>query len=373
MAQQEHAVLTDEMIADLKSRIGMNLRAPVFNETATKDAISHWCQGVGDDNPLYLDESYATKTQYGGIIAPPCWLYSVHWPGGMIGLPGIHGFHSGNDWEWFQVIRLNDKFTVQRKLYDVTERPSRFAGRLMLVYTKVKFLNQRGELVATSIGWSVRTERQASQEKGKYAEIKKATYTPEELRAINEAYEKEEIRGANPRYWEDINVGDEMGPIAKGPLSMRDIMAWIIGNGSHFMFAHKLALKYMKRHPAVAMVDRTSGQVDVPELVHMEDSRAGEIGVPGAYDYGSQRMSWLGHLLSNWQGDDGFTKKLYGSLRMFNVIGDTQWVSGKITKKYVEGGEHMIDCEISCVNQRGENTAPGRGTVALPSRSLEGF
>lgn len=373
MTQQGHAVLTDEMIASLKSRIGMDLRVPVYNEVATRDAIRHWCQGVGDDNPIYLDEVYANKTKYGCIIAPPCWLYSVHWPGGLVGLPGIHGFHSGNDWEWFKAIKVNDKMTVQRKLYDVVEKPSRFAGRLVLVYTKVKYFNQRDELVSNSIGWSVRTERQASHEKGKYSEIQKAKYTAEELRAIEEACENEEIRGANPRYWEDVNVGDEMGPVVKGPLSMRDIIAWLMGNGSPFMRAHKYALHYRKRHPAVEMIDRATGQVDVPELVHMEDTRAGEIGIPGAYDYGSQRMSWLGHLLSNWQGDDGFTKKLHGELRLFNVIGDTQWVKGKVTRKYVENGEHLVDCEIFCINQRGENTAPGRATIILPSRSLEGF
>ncbi|MBI2907122.1 MAG: MaoC family dehydratase N-terminal domain-containing protein [Chloroflexi bacterium] len=373
MTQQEHARITDEMIESLRSRIGLDLRVPIFNEVATKDAIRHWCQGMGDDNPLYLDTDYASKTRYGCIIAPPCWLYSVHWPGGLVGLPGIHGFHSGNDWEWFIPIKVNDQIIAQRKLYDVVEKPSRFAGRLVIVYTKVKYFNPRDELISTSIGWSVRTERQASQEKGKYAEIRKATYTPEELRAIEDASEAEEIRGANRCYWEDVKIGDEMGPIIKGPLTMRDIIAWTIGNGSPFMRAHRYALRYRRRHPAVEMIDRTTGQVDVPELVHMEDTRAGEIGIPGAYDYGSQRMSWLGHLLSNWQGDDGATRKLHGELRMFNVIGDTQWIRGKITRKYVEKDEHLVDCDISCTNQRGEVTAPGNATLALPSRTLEGF
>ena len=34
---------------------------------------------------------------------------------------------------------------------------------------------------------------------------------------------------------------------------------------------------------------------DVPELVHMQDTAAREIGLPGAYDYGCQRISWLGY------------------------------------------------------------------------------
>ena len=54
--------------------------------------------------------------------------------------------------------------------------------------------------------------------------------------------------------------------------------------------------------------------MDVPELVHMEETRAQEIGIPGAYDYGCQRSSWLGHVLTNWMGDDGFLKSFYMEL-----------------------------------------------------------
>jgi len=116
------------------------------------------------------------------------------------------------------------------------------------------------------------------------------------------------------------------------------------------------------------MVDSQSGQVDVPELVHMEDTRAQEIGIPGAYDYGCQRMSWMGHLLTNWVGNDGFVWKMYGELRLFNVIGDTTWCTGRVTKKYVDEGKHCVDIECWGENQRGEITMPGHATVILPSK-----
>lgn len=74
--------------------------------------------------------------------------------------------------------------------------------------------------------------------------------------------------------------------------------------------------------------------------------------------------------MTNWQGDDAFLKKLYAELRRFNVLGDTTWVRGKVTQKYVENGEHLVDCEIHAENQRGETTAPGMATVSLPSKSV---
>ncbi len=50
---REHNELTDEKIAELKKRLGVvwKPRQPYFNTTATKDAIRHFCYGIGDTNP----------------------------------------------------------------------------------------------------------------------------------------------------------------------------------------------------------------------------------------------------------------------------------------------------------------------------------
>ena len=96
--------------------------------------------------------------------------------------------------------------------------------------------------------------------------------------------------------------------MVKGPLTLRDLVTWVMGAGSPYMRAHRFALEYERRHPSIVMIDSQTGQMDVPELVHMEETRAQEIGIPGAYDYGCQRSSWLGHVLTNWMGDDGFLK-----------------------------------------------------------------
>ena len=82
---------------------------------------------------------------------------------------------------------------------------------------------------------------------------------------------------------------------------------------------------------------------DVPEFVHMEDSRAQIIGIPGAYDYGYQRISWLDNVVTNWMGNDGFLKNLNGTLKRFNIVGDTHWMKGKVVKKYIVDSEHLVD------------------------------
>jgi len=48
--------------------------------------------------------------------------------------------------------------------------------------------------------------------------------------------------------------------------------------------------------------------------------------------------------------------------------GDTWQCKGKVTKKYVENGEHLVDCDIRVENGKGEVTTPGTATVSLPSK-----
>jgi acyl dehydratase len=366
----EHAVITEDMVDDVKRRLGVTVTptTPFFNTEASRDTIRHFADAVGDPNPLYRDEEYAKNTAYGTIIAPPCFLYSVCWATGRVGFPGIHAWNSGSDWEWFRPIRLGDRFTYTMTLTDLKEKRSEMAGRVFIEYMRIDYRNQHAELVATCTGWSVRAERRASGERGKYKAIEKAQYTPEQLEDIWAAYDREEVRGAMPRYWEDVQVGDELTPVVKGPLTLRDLVTWVMGAGSPYMRAHRFALEYERRHPSLAMIDSRTGQVDVPELVHMEETRAQEIGIPGAYDYGCQRSSWLGHLLTNWMGDDGFLKKFYMELRRFNVVGDTTWCKGKVTRKYLDNGEPLVDVEVWAENQLGEITAPGRAVVRLPSK-----
>jgi len=364
--------MTDEMLAEVRSQIGQPWKVSgdaQFNHCATEDTIRHYCGAIGDTNPLFTDREYARKTKYGCIVAPPCFLYSVYWASGHpTGMKGIHGWHSGNYWEFYKPVVEGTCFDVTQTITAIDEKPGRMAKRLWISHGDSEYVDQNGELVAKTDGWTVWAERGEAGKSGKYAHIEEATYTPEELEEIEKACLAEESRGANPRYWEDVNVGDELQPVIKGPLSHRDLMAYLQGMPNVYLKAHRIFLEYRQRHAAVEMVDRTTGKKDVPVLVHHETSRAKEIGVPGAYDYGCQRISWLGHLLTNWMGDDGFLKKLYAEIRRFNVVGDTTFCKGKVTKKYIENGEHLVDVEIWAENQRKEITAPGWATILLPSK-----
>ena len=48
--------------------------------------------------------------------------------------------------------------------------------------------------------------------------------------------------------------------------------------------------------------------------------------------------------------------------------GETWTVSGIVNKKYVEGDDHLVDCDIWVQNGKGEKTCPGKATIIFPSK-----
>ncbi|MEK7872658.1 MAG: MaoC family dehydratase N-terminal domain-containing protein [Chloroflexota bacterium] len=373
MTTEQFAKINDEMLQDLLKDKGVERPVPhQWNYQATRDAIRHFAEGAGDLNPLWIDAEYARKTRWGGVLAPPLWLLSCSVHHGRMGLPGIHALHAGIDCRFFLPVREGDTIQASSGLKDLEEkRSSRFAGRTFLQIGFINFRNQRGELVATFDNWVIRFERDASGKREKYHDMKPATYTKEQLDEIWRALEAQEVRGATPRFWEDVREGEEMRPLPKGPLVVSDIVGWKMGWGSHnphHMRANENRYWTLKRHPQAGVLN-TFGVSDNPERVHVGEELARRIGIPGFYDYGPQRSAWVSQLVTNWMGDAGWLRRLRTETRLPNIEGDTQWVHGKVVKKWVEGQDHLAQLDLWVVSQRGDVTMPCLAEVVLPARS----
>jgi len=122
-----------------------------------------------------------------------------------------------------------------------------------------------------------------------------------------------------------------------------------------------------RAHPGLAIKNRFNIP-DCPERVHWEDEFAREVGVPGAYDYGPERCSWLTHQCTNWMGDDGFLYKAKCQIRRHNPDGDVIFIDGTVTRKFVEDGKHLVEISQKATTHRGELSANGSAIVQLPSR-----
>ncbi len=216
----------------------------------------------------------------------------------------------------------------------------------------------------------IRTERRAARERKKYAGVELRPYTDEEIAAIEEAYATEKPRGGEPRFFEDVTEGEPIGPMVKGPLTVTDIICWHagMGMGLYGVKPLRLAAKNRRRIPRFFHRDELNVP-DVMQRVHWDPAFARRAGNPTTYDYGRMRETWLIHLCTDWMGDDGWLWKLDCQFRRFNYVGDTQWLTGTVTRRYLAAGARpAVDVELRAENQRGELTTPGRATILLPSR-----
>jgi acyl dehydratase len=383
----ESGKITDEAIDRLRQRIGVPEPHPVVPHYRHPgvDAFRHVAEAYGDDNPLWWDEEYAGASRWGGVIAPPPLVGGDSLVGVdevsevdpevkdlMRGDPlrGVHAFYSASAREWWAPLRPGRQVARRNALVGVLDKPSEFAERAVHEWTGQVFQDDQGTILSGQYRLMIRTERTKAREKKKNDAVEVKVYTDEEIDAIGAQYDAEGPRGSDPRWWEDVNVGDPIGPMVKGPLLVTDMICWHVGMGMGLYGVKPLRLGYQNRKRIPKFFHRDDQNVpDVMQRVHWDPEFARRAGNPTTFDYGRMRETWLIHMCTDWMGDDAWLWKLDCEFRKFNFVGDTQWLNGTVTEKYLaEGDRPAVKIELSAQNQRGEITTPGHATILLPSR-----
>lgn len=369
---------TDKMLDDMRALIGTELRteACLNNEYATRLAVMRFCEGIGDDNPLWMDASYAASTRHGTQIAPPSFVFACL-GSVQVGWPGLGGFHCETKMTFKKPIRVGDKVNA-KVVFDGFDGPiadSNFGGRRIKDYLRQEYRNQNDELVATFICSRMRFERGEMQKRASTREIELPhPWTDEQLAEIEAQVLAEAPRGATPRYWDDVQVGDEIDVITKGPLGLTDFIAFIAAGAAPIprIAAHSVALKRYHKHPKWAFRDPRTHALEPVYSVHYNDYAAKLQGAQIAYDVGIQRTSWQIHSLTNWMGDDGALKAITGQYRSHVYLSDVVRLGGRVEAKEVDAdGDHVVRLTTWATNQRGQQVMPGTAVIALPVRGKE--
>ncbi|MBE0415626.1 MAG: dehydratase [Dehalococcoidia bacterium] len=141
---------------------------------------------------------------------------------------------------------------------------------------------------------------------------------------------------ATQLYYEDVEAGMDMPPLVKHPTT-KQLVQWAGASGDYY------------------------------EL-HYDKDFARAQGFPDVLVHGKLKFGLLGQLITDWIGEEGFLKKLGCSYRGTDHPGEDLVCKGKVTNKYVEDDQHLVECEIWVENGKGEKTTPGKATVILPSR-----
>lgn len=375
---EDAPALSDEQIDDAHRLIGVWLRrdvhTPSIYEPLSVHDIRRWARySVGDDNPLFSDVEYAKHTTWGAVVAPPTFLYTID--SGIVapGLPGIQWIFAGSRFENFLPVKVGDTITARARVIDVQIKSTTNVARYVNQVGEVLYTNQNGQLVTRYEGDIYRIPRKRSGGGFKFALKEKSElppsykYSQDEIEAIAEGYRTEFRRGSDVLYWEDVNPGEPLPIVQKGPLTLVDIVGFYSGRRTVYNVM-KLAFAERDRHPRNVYYSPTRNIPMHPAAGHFDVEIAHEIGMPGAYDQGWQRINWAGHLLTNWCGDLGFVRKLDGRVTKPNLVGDLTRMHGEVTGKIKRDGEALIEVRWWGENQRGEQNCSGKAEVRLPSR-----
>jgi acyl dehydratase len=138
-------------------------------------------------------------------------------------------------------------------------------------------------------------------------------------------------------YFEDVAEGTPIGPLEKEPTTQQ-LVKYAGASGDFYQ-------------------------------IHYDKDFALKNNLPGVILHGALKNAFLGQLMTDFAGELGWLRKLSVQYRGMDQPGAKVVCKGRVSKKYVESGLHMVDCEIWLENAKGEKTTPGSATVVLPSRS----
>ena len=137
-------------------------------------------------------------------------------------------------------------------------------------------------------------------------------------------------------YVEDVNVGQALPELVKGPIQQIQLTRYAGASGDF-------------------------------NPIHQDDEFAKAAGMGGVFAHGMLSMGFVAQCVTDWSGA-GSVKKLgvrfQGLVRLKDVI----TVKGRVLGKSSKDGVHVIELELSAENQKGDKVVTGKATVALPSR-----
>jgi acyl dehydratase len=373
--------ITEEGVAKMYASIGQKREVPAWNSVVTADTIWHYAWAIGDDNPLWWDEEYAKASPWGHLIAPPYYIGS-HTSGPYFKpeqgqmptaayLPGVMAVYAGTRWEWRRPVHAGERISATGELVDVqVSEAGHFGGKSVTHIDKLELVTDAGEVIAEIFDSRRRFERRETTARGAYLNRPLATYNAEDRARFERHYAGEAAalrRGAKPRFIEDVTVGETLGPMLKGPLTVSNIVSFMGAWGNPIGGANRLAYKQFQRHPTTKMINHVNGVIDEIGAVHWDSDLARAGGMPAAYDVGPQRFAWLTHLLTDWAGDDGFLQSLDVRFRKPNVVGDVTWIDGKVVN--IDREKSLVTIQVQGTNQLQEVNVTGLALVHLKRRS----
>lgn len=341
------------------------------------DTFKLLVDGMGDMNPLYRNEEYAKYTKYCTLIAPPCWPYAVVYgalPEKMYQKFGV--LYTAEAIEYYLPVADCD-LVDWRTTYpiDVRVEESEEYGKTVVTTGRHEFKRKQGGLELAQQEFTMIFFDMVN---SKYRDAQDPTeapvYTEEFIKSVYEAQDAEKVAGSDTRYWEDVNVGDKLTPVVRGPYTVMECAGWLKAAGNRFFTSDKL-FRIVHKNSGLGFYNE-----DLKTWFNWTEPVFDGWGefykqVPDSYmpdAYASQRSAWAMSMISNWMSDEGFLWKFEEKHLDKGGYHNVFYTNGEVIGKGVVDGRYYVDIAISCVDQTGRKINEGKATVLLPSKEAGG-
>ena len=355
----------DAWVARTKDLTGTEVRErETWNHEVTDDTIRHFVYGTDDDNPLWRDSDYAAKTRWGRVVAPPAYLVSVMYPilhGAAVKAP-LASLIGGVEYAWLKPVYVGDRLRAVAKQSDFYEKRSKDGRRLNFVISETTYVNHDDDVVATATGTMI-----MAAQVGRQVMFERPIHrsSDDQIAALEKAFRAERRTGGEVLCFEDVEVGQDIPSITRGPLTIGDMVCWNAAIGPSYKAGRWGYLDLAKAPHAAARNPVTNFPVKYSQQ-HEDGNLAAGRGMPGPFDNGVMRFAWVAPLVTNWMGDNGVLRRLSVQIRRPVIYGDVTTYKGIVSEKDEALG--VVKLEITGANQDGEIATKGAAEVELPRR-----
>ena len=205
---------------EIAAFVGLEIGVPDVAKDAVNEAmIRHWCEAMGDANPVYTDPAIAAKTAHGGLVAPPtmmqAWILhgldmalgeddpndkqkALHRILGEAGYTGVVA--TDCEQEYHRYLRPGDRVTGVTVIESISEQKATALGIGYFINTRTTFTDQDGE----PVGWmTFRVLKYAPPEQKKPADSTGAAAAPAAPHRLRPA-----LGHDNAWWWEGLERGE---------------------------------------------------------------------------------------------------------------------------------------------------------------------
>ena len=387
--------VTELDTSDVDKWIGKPIVFAEFWDPCSATDIRRWVQAMDYPNPIHWDEEFARNSKFGGIVAPQSFTVAMDYGHGChpscVGkVPGTHLIFAGEEW-WFYgtPVRPGDKLTQERRFdgYSVTE--TAFAGPTMFTRGDTVHRNQDGVLIAKERATAIRYLVSEANKRGVYGKDKRApkTWTKPELAEIHaqrRAWILSNREGKSPRF-ADVSVGDKLPRRVIGPHSVVTFALECRAHRQNIWGAWRWNPPEGVHDPAKEdagfaadmTYDHEARKIDPrygdglyygPSSGHINSEKAENVGMGGAYGYGSSMNAWFVDTVAYWAGHDGYVWHSKSQFRSPAFEGDVTFVDGEVAEKIEHGpnGFPVVQVKVKMTTQNGDTILTGVADVQLP-------